>query len=80
MDTQRLMAFLMWCTIINGAVLIASTIGCILAPDWGYDIQSSWFDIPRETINVTIYSFLGTFKILWLIFNVTPYVALRIVK
>ena len=80
MDLQRLSAFLLWCTIINGALLILSIIGCILAPDFGYNLQSGWFGVPRETVNVAIYGFLGAFKILWLVFNVVPYVALRIVR
>ncbi|MCZ6445193.1 MAG: hypothetical protein O7F17_00165 [Planctomycetota bacterium] len=44
-----------------------------------YRTQSKWFPIPRETFNVVIYSFLGLFKIVFLVFNVVPYVALLIV-
>ena len=79
MDSQRLTSFLLWCTVINGGLLVFSIAGCVLAPDFGYDLQSSWFGVPRETVNVAIYGFLGIFKILWLIFNVVPYIALRIV-
>ena len=79
MDMRKLTAFLMWCTIIDGAVLVFATLGCIWAPDLGYDLQSQWFDIPRETLNVVIYMFLGIFKICWLIFNLVPYLALLIV-
>ena len=79
MDIQKLTTFFMWCTIINGVLLVLSIIGCILAPDFGYNLQSGWFEIPRETLNVVIYLFLGVFKIFWLVFNVVPYVALRIV-
>ncbi len=35
--------------------------------------------IPRETFNVVIYSFLGFFKIVYLVFVVVPFVALLIV-
>ena len=52
---------------------------CILAPDLVYRTQSKWFPIPQETFNVVIYSFLGLFKIVFLVFNVVPYVALLIV-
>jgi hypothetical protein len=37
------------------------------------------FPMPRETFNVIIYSFLGLFKVLFLVFNVVPYLALLIV-
>jgi hypothetical protein len=50
-----------------------------LAPDLVYRTQNKWFPIPRETFNVIYYSFLGLFKIAFLVFNVVPYVALLIV-
>ena len=79
MYIQAVTAFFMWCTIINGSLLVLWTIMCIWAPDLVYRTQSKWFPIPRETINLVIYSFLGLFKILFLVFNVVPYVALLIV-
>ena len=79
MDIQTLTAFFMWCTIINGGLLALWTAMCILAPELVYRTQSKWFPIPRETFSVVIYSFLGLFKILFLVFNVVPYVALLII-
>ena len=79
MDIQTLTSFFMWCTIINGAMFVLWTTMCILAPDLVYSLQSKLFPIPRETFNVVIYSFLGVFKIVFLAFNVVPYLALLIV-
>ncbi len=79
MDIQSLTRFFMWCTIINGALLVYSSIMCIMAPSLVYRMQSKWFPISRETFNVIIYSYLGLFKIVFLVFNVVPYVALLIV-
>lgn len=79
MDIQTLTIFFMWCSIMNGALLVFWTTMCISAPDLVYRTQSKWFPIPRETYNVIIYSFIGLFKIVFLVFNVVPYVALRIV-
>lgn len=79
MDTQTLTRFFLWCTIIDGTLLVLWTALCLLTPDLLYRIQSKWFPIPRETYNVVIYSFLGVFKIVFLVFNVVPYVALLIV-
>jgi len=76
MDIQILTKFFMWCTIINGDLLVLSAIMCILVPDFIYRMHSKLFPMPRETFNVVIYSFLGLFKILFLVFNVVPYVAL----
>ena len=79
MDIQTLTTFFMWCTIINGSLLVLWTTMCIFAPDFVYRTQSKWFPIPRETFNVVMYSSLGFFKIVFLVFNVVPYVALLIV-
>ncbi len=79
MDLQTLTTFFMWCSIINGSLLILWTAFLVLAPDLVYRTQSKWFPIPRETFNVVIYSLLGSFKIVLLVFSVVPYVALLIV-
>jgi len=69
----------MWCTIINGTIFLLWTTIYILAPDVVYRTQKKWFPIPRETFNIIFYSFLGLFKIVFLFFNLVPYVALLIV-
>ena len=79
MDIQTLTMFFKWCTIINGGILILWAVFSIGAPDLVYRVQSKWFPIPRETFNVVIYSFLGLFKIVFLVFNFVPYMALLIV-
>ena len=78
MDIETLTAFLMWCTIINGGLLVFWSVMVMAAPDWVYRTQSKFFPISRDTFNVAIYVFLGAFKIVFLLFNVVPYVALLI--
>ncbi len=80
MDIQSLTAFFMWCTVINGSLLVFWAAMCIWAPELVYRTQSRWFPIPRETFHVLIYSFLGLFKILFLVFSAVPYAALLIVR
>jgi len=79
MDIETLIRFFMWCTIINGTLLVLSTTMLTLAPGLVYRTHSKWFPISREAFNVAIYSFVGLFKIIFLVFNVVPYVALLIV-
>lgn len=80
LDIQTLTRFFMWCTIINGGLLVLWTTLCMLVPELVYRTQSKWFPIPRETFNVVIYSFLGLFKIIFLVFAVVPYVSLLIIQ
>lgn len=79
MEIRMLTTFFMWCTIINGVLLIFWSLMYMVFPDLVYGMQSRWFPIPRETFKVVFYSFLGLFKILFLVFNVVPYVSLLIV-
>jgi len=80
MDIQTLTTFFMWCTIINGGIFVLWTVFSMLAPDFIYRTQSKWLPIPRETFNVVIYSFLGLVKVVFVFFNLTPYVALLIMR
>jgi hypothetical protein len=79
MDMQKSTEFLMWCTIINGALLILSAAVFISVPDTMYQIQSKLFPMPQETFAVVMYVLLGLFKILWLVFNAVPYGAMAII-
>jgi len=79
MDIESIRAFFMWCTILNVALLVLSSLICLCAGDWIYRIHSKWFSISRETFNVAIYSFLGLYKIFIFVFNLIPYIALLIV-
>ncbi len=79
MNTATLTAFFMWCTLINGALLIIWTLALMLAPDLVYRTQSRWFPISRESFDLVIYGFIGLFKIFFLMFNLAPYIALLLV-
>jgi len=79
MDIPMLTTFFMWCTIINGGILIVWTVFFLLAPDLVYRTQSYFVPISRETFNMAMYGFIGFFKIIFLFFNVVPYVVLLII-
>ncbi|MDP6788503.1 MAG: hypothetical protein QF830_06700 [Rhodospirillales bacterium] len=80
MDIQQLKAFFLWCTVMNGALLILSILIFILVPDFVYTAHNAMFAMPRETFNVVIYAFLGLYKIVFLVFNAVPYGALLMVQ
>ena len=79
MNIQSLTLFFMWCSIINGGLLLVSWAFFKLAPDLIYRIQSWWFPLPRETLNVIFYSFLVVLELILFVFNLVPYLALLII-
>jgi hypothetical protein len=80
MDTQSLTTFFLWCTALNGGLLILWTIAFLFAPELTYRTQNKWVPIPRESFTLIMYSFLGFFKIIFLVFNVVPLLALLIMS
>ncbi len=79
MDIQTLTTFFMWCTIVNGTILIVWTFLFLLAPELVYRSQNAWIPLPRESFNVVMYCFIGLFKLLFLVFNAVPYLALLLI-
>ena len=79
MDIEALREFFMWCSIINGCLLIMMFIFTAFAGDLVYKTQSKFYPMPRETFNIVIYSFIGLFKLVFIALNLVPFLALSIV-
>ncbi len=79
MTIQMLQSFFMWCSIINMALLWLTFALCIQCADWAYNMHSKWFDISKSTFDIAIYSFLGAYKLLVLVFCIIPWIALCII-
>jgi len=75
MDMIIIKTFFMWCTIINGALLVLSFLICAFAGDLIYRMHSKLFPISREAFNVAIYCFFGLYKIFFWVFNLVPWIA-----
>ena len=70
---------LAWCAVINIGVLLLWFLGFTLAHDWIYRIHGRWFKVSEEKFDAIHYASMGFFKICVILFNVAPYLALRIV-
>ena len=80
MDILTLTSFFMWCTIINVGIMIAWVIVLASAPNFMYRMQTRWFPMPRESFNVIVYSALAMYRIVFVVFNLVPWVALLVVQ
>ena len=79
MEIAVIRTFLMWCTIINGGLLILSFLICAYAGNWVHQVHSRWFPISKEAFNVAIYAGIGFMKMVIIVFNLVPYLALVII-
>ncbi|MDD5728628.1 MAG: hypothetical protein PHV59_08700 [Victivallales bacterium] len=76
MDIQILLRFFLWCTVIDGVLLV---LGCgmgMFFQDFVYRIHHKWFNISREHFSLTVYVVIGMFKVFFLFFNLVPCLAL----
>jgi len=78
MDTAAIRSFFMWCTILNAALLVFSFLIVAFAGNCVYKIHSKWFAVQREAFDVAVYCFIGLLKVLIIVFNLVPYLALVI--
>ena len=71
--------FLLWCAAINYGVLLLWFLVFKFAHDWMYRFHSQWFRLPTEQFDAIHYAGMAIYKIGILLFNLVPYIALRIV-
>ncbi len=79
MDITTVKTFFMWCTIINVGLLILSSLACILLYNFSYRMNNRFFSISREAFSSVLCSFIALFKVLIIVFNLAPYIALVII-
>ena len=79
MNVELLTSFLKWCSLINGVVLVLWSSIFMFMPDTVYRLHSRWFSITKDNYDLMMYAFLGLYKILFLIFNLVPYVSLKLI-
>ncbi len=78
MTIDRVRRFLLWCTLINYAIIIIWFLLFVLAHDSLYLLHSAWFRISVEQFDTVHYGGMAIYKIGILLFNLVPYIALRI--
>jgi hypothetical protein len=80
MSIETLRSSLLWCAIINYGVLLVWFLFFIGAHDWMYLLHGRWFRLSVEQFDSLHYAGMAVYKIGILLFNLVPYVALRIVR
>ncbi|MGR8946500.1 MAG: DUF6868 family protein [Gammaproteobacteria bacterium] len=74
-----IMKVLGWCTVINLGFLFWWFFAFVLMRDTMYALHNRWFNLTPAQFDSIHYCGMATLKILVLIFNLGPYLALRIV-
>lgn len=70
--------FLGWCTLINTGILVFSTIMLIVAGNFAIGLHGRMFKMDQTELRKSYFNYLANYKLLILVFNLVPYLALRI--
>lgn len=79
MTVDNTIAVLGWCMVVNFGLLLFWFLAIQLMPNLVYRSQALVTSMSREDLDRTLYRLMGQFKLAVIIFNLAPYIALRIV-
>jgi hypothetical protein len=79
MTTETLIEFLAWASVVNIAILAFSAITVIMMRGTISRIHSSMFGLDEKDLGRAYFQYLGQYKIAIIVFNIAPYLALRII-
>lgn len=70
---------LAWSAVINFALLLLWFLFFLLAHDWMYRLHERWFKLSEESFDAIHYAGMAFYKLCILLFNLVPYLSIRIV-
>ncbi len=70
--------FLGWCSVINIGMLFLSTIMLIIMRGWIVNIHAKMTGVSESELPAIYLQFLGNYKMLIIVLNLVPYIALKI--
>ena len=78
MDIERLSEFLGWCSVLNMIILTIVSLSLFNGLDRIMKIHRQFIALSDDELKAQYFRYLATYKVLILLFNIVPYVALRI--
>jgi len=77
---ETLRELLGWCSVINIGVLFLSSIMIVLMQSWIVNAHAKMTGINEEELPILYFQILGNYKMLIILLNLVPYIALRIMS
>jgi len=79
MTIEQVTSFLGWATLINIVFLALLTVSLIIAQEFVAKTHAKLFSMDQATLKSQYFHFLSNYKLLIMVFNLAPYLALRII-
>lgn len=79
MTLEIVRAVLAWSTLVNLAILLSWFLLFVVAHDCMYRMHKRWFNLSPEVFDALHYGGMGLYKLGIILFNLVPYLVLRLV-
>lgn len=77
---ETVTAFLGWCSVINIGVLVVAALVIVAMRESMSKMHGSMFGLEQAELSSAYFQYLANYKIAIIIFNLVPYLALRIIS
>lgn len=77
-DIPTVTTFLGWCAVMNIGILFFTAFWLVAFRDFTKRVHSSLLGVDQDILDAAYIQFMGNLKIAVLVFNVVPYLALKI--
>ena len=79
-DISQITVFFGWCTVINMGFYAFSALFIIAFKEFTIHIHSKLMGVEASELPSLYFKFMGNFKIFLIVFNLTPYIALKLIN
>lgn len=79
-DLATLTTFFGWCTVLSLGMGILGAVSLMLFRDFVKAVHSTLFGVDEGELDALYFQYLGNYKIAVIVFNLIPYLALKILS
>lgn len=79
MTTETISEFFGWCALINIGIMILTTATILGGRESIIRIHSRMFGLEESELKRAYFQYLAQYKIVVLVFNIVPYIALKLI-
>lgn len=76
---DMLLAFFGWCSVINVIVLVLAALSLMLLRNLFMPLHAKMFGASEEALSQIYLQYLAGYKILVIVFNIVPWIALKLI-
>lgn len=79
MNIDEITAFLGWCTVFNMGIYLLSAFFIIVFKNFTANLHAKLMGIDATELPMLYFNYMGNYKIAIIIFNLVPYIALKLI-